>query len=461
LERARDYARHLAGSIGRVGLIDLDVSEFRLYCFDPAVEPGMETESRPLALNGVCDPREIAEAIEELNVDVVRWLVLLPNLLTPEARELVHDAEQWTLLCTCDHDGVVSAYRTLKLVCDARVTGEAGEKTRLSIAVLDAAGDAEAARVQQKLAGVCKQFLGWEVEAETPVRYAAGVAEHPLMNCRVAGDKAQMAVAPHWQVVAEMLRRARRGTLSDEPAAAAAKPQEPANVGPPSGRSSCGGETKTRDNVQRITLAADTKPEERIKQIPAPMAHSVDPTMPAAAATAASAAAALDTPATTPPLRIDPSSPLALPTATWSIDEVIDLPGDATDAAGILSAVLRRPEWGLAECPLTPPMCPSARLAVTRDRTLTLIAVTMRGLGELRSIGLAYRWMAENRSLIAMALPQFALDATKTPALRLLIDQTDIAADLLRPIVQAEHVQVRAYRALRWAGRTGLLLDAA
>jgi hypothetical protein len=138
LERARDYARHLAGSVGRVGLIDLDTSEFRLFCFDPAVEPGMETESRPLALNGVCDPREIAEAIEELNVDVVRWLVLLPNLLTPEARALVHDAEQWTLLCTCDHDGVVAAYRTLKLVCDARVTSDGREKTRLSIAVLDA-----------------------------------------------------------------------------------------------------------------------------------------------------------------------------------------------------------------------------------------------------------------------------------------------------------------------------------
>src|SRR5215217_408404 len=76
-DRVKDYARHLAGQVGgRIGLIELDASEFRLMCF----EPGMPAEDRGDARGQsaeVYDPRQISEAVEELNWDVQRWLLLL------------------------------------------------------------------------------------------------------------------------------------------------------------------------------------------------------------------------------------------------------------------------------------------------------------------------------------------------------------------------------------------------
>src|SRR5689334_3628864 len=91
------------------------------------------------------------------------------------------------------------------------------------------------------------------------------------------------------------------------------------------------------------------------------------------------------------------------------MSEVIDLPsGDASESA-ILSTILAQSAGELVECPMHAPMCESARLAVTRDRGLVLLAVSGQGLTDLRSIALAYRWMCENRGLIAMALPQFAI----------------------------------------------------
>ena len=83
-----------------------------------------------------------------------------------------------------------------------------------------------------------------------------------------------------------------------------------------------------------------------------------------------------------------------------SCDDVIELPGDATDISGILSAILRRPEFGVIECPLEVPACATGRLAVTRDRGLALVAAASRGLSELRTIGRAFQWMLENRALI-------------------------------------------------------------
>ena len=47
------------------------------------------------------------------------------------------------------------------------------------------------------------------------------------------------------------------------------------------------------------------------------------------------------------------------------------------------------------------------------------------------------------------------------PHLRLLVDQADLTADVLRPLLQSQQVTVEAYRRLRWGGRTGLLLEAA
>ena len=140
--------------------------------------------------------------------------------------------------------------------------------------------------------------------------------------------------------------------------------------------------------------------------------------------------------------------------------EVLDLPGPAT-VETILNAVLSRRDGGLIECPVRPPMCTTARLAVGRDRRAVLLAVAREGLSELKSIGQGYRWLVENRALIGMAVPQLAIDAYQAPRLHLLVGHSDVTADLLQPLLHAGHVTVQAYRKVRWGGRTGLLLDAA
>jgi hypothetical protein len=157
-----------------------------------------------------------------------------------------------------------------------------------------------------------------------------------------------------------------------------------------------------------------------------------------------------------PEPRIPNPSPHPLP------DDVIDLVGggEATEAS-IIASVLRHLGGQLVECPVAPPMCPAAKLAVGRDRRLVLVAVTRQGLVGLRSIGRAYRWLVENRGLVAMALPQLAIDAHPMPYLTLLVDQTDASADTLQPMLQSGHITVQTYRKLRWGGKTGLLLEAA
>lgn len=141
--------------------------------------------------------------------------------------------------------------------------------------------------------------------------------------------------------------------------------------------------------------------------------------------------------------------------------EVLDLPGPNASAEAILAAVLHDPAAALVECPVRAPMCAEARLAVARDRGIVLLAVARQGLAELKAIGRAYQWLVENRALIAMAVPQFALDASQPPRVRLLVDQADLSAEALRPMLQSSHITVQAYRRLRWGGKTGLLLEAA
>ena len=83
------------------------------------------------------------------------------------------------------------------------------------------------------------------------------------------------------------------------------------------------------------------------------------------------------------------------------------------------------------------------------------------GLQDLGSIGQAYRWLNENRALVQMALPQFAIDAHQMPSLHLLVDHADVSAEVLAPMLQNGHITIHAYRKLRWGGKTGLLLEAA
>src|SRR6185503_4189829 len=54
--------------------------------------------------------------------------------------------------------------------------------------------------------------------------------------------------------------------------------------------------------------------------------------------------------------------------------DVIDLPGDVGENA-IVEAILKHYSGELVECPISPPMCPRARLAVSRDRRVVMLAV--------------------------------------------------------------------------------------
>ena len=147
--------------------------------------------------------------------------------------------------------------------------------------------------------------------------------------------------------------------------------------------------------------------------------------------------------------------------AADSVSEVVDLTSADAGADEIVSAVLKQDGGAMLECPVRPPMCAESRLAVTRDRGVVLLAVAKRGLSELNSIGQAYRWLIENRSLIGMALPQLAIDAQQTPRLRLLVDESDAGAEVLRPMLSGSEVTVQSYRRVKWGGKAGLLLAAA
>jgi hypothetical protein len=420
-ERIREYARHLASITDRVGVIEVDSHDFKLTCFERSTNP---THSEAAEIIEGFDARQMAEAIEELNWDVSRWLLVLPNARTPEARALLRDVEHWTVLCTCDHDGVVSAYRTIKSISDLG-------KPRLALAVLDAKDDLDAGRIHRKLAGVCGQFLNWPLLSDGAVRPASGVSEHVILHCRSTRDKAQLASATQWQTVTDFLAQSRSVAASDaipEPERHLAEidqmPDAPADT-------------------QHVADIVIPTPAERPQAVEAPVA-------PEAVAPQAVAA-----PEPAPAMSIEHDA------EEEPVDTVVDLPTGDMSVAGITSAILAHEAGKLVECPVRPPMCPDARLAVTRERRVVLIAVARAGLGDLRNISQAYRWLTENRQLLAMAVPQLSIDAHALPHLRLIIDHADLSADLLQPILQSTSVTVQAYRKLKWGQKTGLLLEAA
>jgi len=412
-DRVKQYARHLAGQIGRVGLIEVDASEFRLMCFDPAAPDAPGVIDVPPECQ---EPRQMTDALHELNCDVEHWLLLLPNPRTPEARAILREVNHWVLLSTCDHDGIVSSYRMLKGLAETH-------RPTLSLALLDAADEAQASHVFQKLCGVCLQFLDWPVEAEPAVQPNPSVNEHLVLLYRPTRDKAQMAIAPQWDAISEFIAAGKNAV------------------------------------AQQIAAPAQTEieapmPEEHIEQ-PQRERASREPVVdlgPIPMPTIAFAPAASNPVAPTP---------ISDQPADSEFDDVIDLPDHDTSGQSILSAMLRSSGGDLVECPLRPPMCPEARLAVGRDRGIILLAVARQGLSQLRSIGQAYRWLCENQTLIRMALPQFAIDSEQSPILRLLVDRCDLSADILQPLMQADHVRVQAYRKLRWGERTGVFLEAA
>jgi hypothetical protein len=418
LDRVKEYARHLALQHGRTGLIELDASEFRVTCFER--DAGSPQFEEPLTVESY-DVRQMAEALEEMSWDVHRWLLLVPNLRTPEARQLLRAVDHWVLLSTCDHDGIVSSYRVLKGLADG------DHPARLSLALLDSADEAESTRVYQKISSVCEQFLNWRIDSEPAVRPAPRIAGHLVLCCQAIHDKAQLATAPQWSVVAEFLANA--GAMAPK----AAEPAQPDST----------------NDQQAMEEEAMLDPAATTAQ---PSVHQ--PMQQANAADAPIAAAQQ------PVMRL--AEGLAPPTGASGPDAVTDvLELTSDDPDSILGAILKQNGGDLVECPVRPPMCAGARLAVSRDRGMVMLVVARQGLGELRAVGQAYRWMLENRALLGMALPQFAIDAQRMPRLRMLVDQADVRADILQPMLESEHVSVQAYRRLRWGSRIGFFLEAA
>jgi hypothetical protein len=432
-DRVKDYARNLAGQVGgRVGLIELDASEFRLMCFEPGMSEGDGADPH----SAECyDPRQIAEAIEEMNWDVERWLLLLPTPRVPEARSLLRLVDHWVLLTTCDHDGVVSGYRTLKGLVDP------AHEPRLTLALLDGTDETEMLAVSRKLAGVCQQFLGLKLTPEPPVRKSYRIGEHLVMCCRPTRDKGQMATQPQWGIVSQFLEQAKGAAEEGEETVEdviAGETFEP-DAAEPAVREMIG-------DVVVVTAPQPATPAETITVAPVSVIPSdAAPSLPRAEARAGVGATA-------------PAAPQA---AVPAFDEVIELGDDAGTSDAVLSAVLRQNNGAYVECPVRAPMCGGVRVAVGRDRGVVLFAVAREGLGELRNIGQAYRWLADNRPLLSMALPQFAIDTNQAPRLRLLVDHSDLSADALQPVLQSGNVTVQSYRKVRWGGKTGLLLDAA
>jgi hypothetical protein len=139
---------------------------------------------------------------------------------------------------------------------------------------------------------------------------------------------------------------------------------------------------------------------------------------------------------------------------------VIDLPESADDCEAILDAVMNANSTQWMPCPVRPPFSAPARLAVSRDRRLVILALASEGLEGLRGIGLALNWVVENKQLLAMALPQLSIDGG-SPMLTLLVDRADSDAELLKPLFSSSLVQIQTFQRLRWGEKTGLLLEAA
>jgi hypothetical protein len=411
IDRAKQYAQHLAGTGQRVGLIIADAAEASVICFDASSnEPTAELDSSTIS-----NSREMIQAMQELAWDVDRWLLLVANPRLNEARELLRKTDHWVLLSTCDHDGVVSCYRAIKGLAEM-------PRPRLTLALLNAVDQVEAGKVYRKIASVCEQFLNWKMEAEPAVEAAEAINESVAVRFALPADRAGISSGSHWEVLLDFLTRA-QASANESPA----KSPEPI--------------------------------AEMENEMPSP-SDPIEEPMAAPRSTAEPAVASV--PPATPVMEPAPAPVMKMAQSYEPGEvEVTDLPGGEITESAVLNAVINQMAGGLIQCPIHPPACPQATIAVSRDHRLVLLAVARKGLGELRAIALAYRWMIENRPLLSMAMPQFAIDAHAHPALKLLVDRADAGAELLLPMAEHSSVTVQTYRKLRWAGKTGLLLEAA
>jgi hypothetical protein len=390
------YAQHIASEnpdAGRVGLIELDGAQLRVSCFECSQEP---SEAAPMEMG---ESRQIVEALREMNWDVRRWMLSITHPRTPEARVILRGIDHWTLLATCDHDGVVGAYRTLKGLRE-------DHRPQVTIAVLDALEPSEAGGVFDKLASVCQQFLDWPVNQRIVVGDHPQATEQVVLHC----DASHAAAA--WEAVEQFIAGLAQDAIEKDESPQAHAPAD------------------KKQTVGEMVLPEMTESTSHIEtEARPPIRSAVEVSQ----------------------------SPAKLPMES----EVIDLPLSAASPNAMLEAILHHHNGQWAECTLCPPMCPDARLVVGRDRRVTLAAAASAGLANLASIAQAYHWLTENRVLIGMALPQFSIIAEKEPALRLFVDQSDLSAQALGPLLQNRNVIVQPYRRLRWGEKLGLLLEAA
>lgn len=400
LELARQYARGVADSGTSVGLIYADAREFRVSTFRHA-EGTQPLDNEPEFSS--FDARSVRDALLELSCDLQVWLLCVGDGKLRQAREVAGECRDWVLLSTADRDGVVAAYRALKGLAELA-------PEQVALAVVDATSADEAQQVVRRLSGVCAQFLSRHIEPEPQLHDSGRVAECQVFRCQL-GIEQQGDAASHWTLLKDLLRRAK----SPATAASAASP----------------------DAVQASAAEANLSLK---LGVPEPSTRQESPSISA-----------------------DPVPHLSSSNVPRAADvpEVIDLPDEKSEATAILSAVMRHSMNELIECPMRPPMSPDTRLAVSRDRRIVLIGLARQGLSELRTIGQAYQWAIENRALISMAMPQFALDALQHPHLRLFVDQADVHAEQLAPIFGVNTVSIHTYRRIRWAGKQGLLVNAA
>ncbi len=432
IELALEYAAQIAQTAQRVGLIEIQAGALRVWTFEATADAGTnEAEATVQPLDG----RRMTEVLHELAHDVEKWLVLVPSLRETESRSLLRKIPNWVLLMSCQEDGVVSAYRTLKGLRD--IVGRNGSSTvlpRLSLGILDAHSGVEATRAYARLSGVTEQFLDWSIESQRTVATGAKALRHLILSCQGSHDKAQLAAAPQWQVLRDFIDH-----LKTEAGPVSRLAETRTALVSDSGEN---GDTTTFAAPQTSgdsRLAADTL-KRRMRRGQLVPAHPMF---------------------SEPVTRSDAAARLVHEgTNDDANSDIVELPTKDISPGAIVQSVLRH-KAELVECPIHPPMHSAASIAVSRDRRLVLVAVARQGLHDLHLIGQAYRWLIENRSLVGMALPQFAIDSHQHPQLLLLVDHADASADLLQPIVRSENVSVQSYRRLHWNGRTGLLLEAA
>jgi hypothetical protein len=412
-DAALAYAASLAARDERIGVIALDGVECRVQCV--ACE-GDDTVIEDAELAERVDARELSDALTEMNHDVDRWLVVIADPRRGDAREALRRADDWTMLSTCDHDGIVGGYRALKGLAE-------GAKAPLAIALIDAPDAMQANKVYSKLAGVCRQFLDWDVRHETLEDDVEHASVRTAYRAQARTESTSSRAA--WSAISGLL------ALAPDAAADHAHYGEPMTAAPAA-------KPLVIPSLARPLAAA---PE------PTPVVEAIQPVVEAPAPVAE-----------TPAPAVEPK-PVAAPVLTMTNDdEVIDLP----EGTSVLSAVLKAGTQLLAT-PIAPPMCPGATIAVGRDRALVLVAQAGAGLAGVDAIAAAVRWLDESKQLVAMAMPQLAIDASVPTRVLLLVDQADRAAIAVRPLFAGSdgRVSVRSYRRLRWAGRVGLLLEAA